>query len=170
MNQPIISTGELLDKAKILYEFVNLFMDYENTPRDYGLADDLRMVDVHILSYINEHPGILSSEVALQKHKSKAFISQIVSRLERGGYLIRVSEKTDAKKRMLFVTQRGRDLCNSHDDFDARTLLKTYKYLLRDCSPGEIENFYKVMQTYNNIMNAAKRKHAVYPAVSRSRS
>ncbi|MEY8336884.1 MarR family transcriptional regulator [Lachnospiraceae bacterium 62-35] len=160
MENQVILTNELLEKAKILYEFVNLFMDYENTPRTYGFTDNLRMVDVHILSYIDENPGILSSQLAKDKHRSKAFISQIVCRLEYEGYIIRVPDKMDAKKKMLFVTQSGRNLCNSHNDYDAKALMKTYQYLLRDCSPEEIESFYKVMQTYNNIMNAANRKRA----------
>lgn len=45
-----------------------------------------------------------------------------------------------------------------HSEFDEKTLLKTYKYLLRDCTSEEITAFYKVMETYNNIMLAAERK------------
>lgn len=153
----------LLEKANILYEFVDLFSNYERTPRNYDWNEDLSMNDVHLLARIDDNPGILSTSLADIMRRSKGLISQSLSRLENGDYIIRVSKENDAKKKMLFVTQRGKQLCEAHKRFDERILVKTYHYLLRDCTPDEIKAFYKVMQVYNNIMNAAERKRKQKP-------
>lgn len=158
MSVELISSQELLSKAKILYQFVDLFSDYENTPRNYDWIEDLTMVEVHILAEIEEHPGITSKELSEKTRRSKGFISTIITKLTRSGYIVKIADKEDAKKKLLFVTSHGKSLCLAHAQFDEKTLLKTYNYLLRDCTSEEIGCFYKVMQVYNNIMIAAEKK------------
>ena len=131
----IITSQELLERAQILYEFVDLFSQYESTPRNYGWTEDLTMNEVHLLAKIDSEPGICSSD-----------------------YIVRVADKQDAKRQLLFLTPSGKKLCTAHADFDERALIKTYRYLRRDCTPEEIDAFHKVMQVYINIMNAASRK------------
>lgn len=158
MDDSYISSQELLEKSQILYEFVDLFSNYENTARNYSSEDLFSMTEVHLLAAIDNRPGVNSTELAAQIRRSKSFVSQTLSKLEREGYILRVSEEKDAKKKRLFVTQKGKQLCKAHSSFDEKNLAKTYRYLLRDCTPEEIASFYKVMQVYNNIMNAAERK------------
>ena len=64
MKEWIITTQDLLEKAEMLYKFVDLFMDYENTPRDYGFGIEMNMAEVHMLSYIDANPGITITELA----------------------------------------------------------------------------------------------------------
>ena len=154
----IITSQELLERAQILYEFVDLFSQYESTPRNYGWTEDLTMNEVHLLAKIDSEPGICSSDLVDVFHRSKGYISRIIQKLEAGGYIVRVADKQDAKRQLLFLTPSGKKLCTAHADFDERTLLKTYRYLRRDCTPEEIDAFHKVMQVYINIMNAASRK------------
>jgi Transcriptional regulators len=158
MDNSYISSQELLNKSNILYEFVDLFLNYENTARDYGSDEFLSMNDVHILSAIDNNPGILSIELATSRHRSKSFISQVINKLETHGYIMKVSKADDNKKKLLFVTAKGKKLSQAHLLFDEKALIKTYNYLRRDCTPEEIDTFYKVMKVYNNIMNAAERK------------
>lgn len=159
MEKEYINSAELLHKAQILYEFNDLFSNYESTARSYTEGGEpFNMIDVHTLDAIERNPGLTSAELCEKMRRSKSFVSQILNKMENKGYLIRVEDELDAKKKHLFVTQAGKELCQQHNDFDERTLLKTYNYLLRDCTPEEIDNFYKVMSVYNNIMNAAARK------------
>ena len=158
MEQKYISSQELLEKSQILYEFVDLFSCYENTVRNYSEDDFFSMTEVHLLAAIDLRSGITSTELAEQIRRSKSFVSQTLSKLESRGYILRVSEEKDAKKKRIFVTEKGKKLCIAHNSFDEKNLTKTYQYLLRDCTSDEIESFYKVMQVYNNIMKAAERK------------
>lgn len=158
MNNFFASTSELLEKSNVLYEFVDLFSNYENTARDYGAGTLLSMNEVHMLAAIDRNPGILLSELAIEKHRSKSFVSQVVSKLEKTKYILKVPDPENNKKKRLFVTKEGKKICVAHLKFDENMLTKTYNYLLRDCSPEEIASFYKVMTTYNNIMKAAAKK------------
>lgn len=128
------------------------------TVRDYGGDNFLSMNEVHILAHIEENPGLTASELADKVRRSRGFISQCLCKLEGRAYIIRVSQKDDIKKKSLFVTQKGKELCRAHAQFDEKNLLKTYNYLRRDCSHDEIKAFYKVMGIYNNIMNASAKK------------
>ena len=158
-EETTVTSQQLLERAQILYEFVDLFSQYESTPRNYGWTENLTMNEVHLLAKIDSEPGICSVDLVEVFHRSKGYISRITKKLEAGGYIIRVADKQDAKRQLLFLTPSGKKLCTAHADFDERTLIKTYQYLRRDCTPEEIEAFHKVMQVYINIMNAASRKH-----------
>lgn len=163
--QSYMTSRELLAHAETLYTFVDMFSGYENVPRDYGTGQLFSMTEVHLLNAIYSSPGITSTELAERMRRTKGFVSQTVSKLERLGYVIRVTKDGSAKRKFLYVTAAGQKLCIAHNEFDEVTLLKTYNYLLRDCTPAEIADFYKVLQIYINIMNAAaaKKKRALEP-------
>ena len=150
------TSEELLSRAEILYKFVALFTDYEQTVRDYGPNDAMSMSEIHILVHINEHPGITGAELAEAFLITPSAVSQILSLLESEDYIARFSKK--GKKKMIFCTMKAKQLCDAHRAFDIKTLTKTYGYLLRDCTHEEIHSFYKVMNVYNNIMNAGRQK------------
>lgn len=160
MERIYISSTELLEKSQILYEFVDRFSNYETTARHYcnGDEDLFSMTEVHILAMINDNPGISSSQLAVLARRSKSFISQVVSKFRNMEYLVQLAEESDLKKKRLYVSAKGKELCDAHSKFDEIQLTKTYNYLLRDCTPEEIESFYKVMSVYNTIMGAAERK------------
>ena len=118
---------------------------------------------------IEAPPGICSSDLVAASRRSKGFISRMTTKLEKSGFIIRVPDKNDAKKFCLYVTAKGKTLCDAHAEFDEKTLIKTYHYLRRDCTDEEIEAFYKVVQVYNNIMNAAERKRQRLAAEEKNR-
>jgi len=158
MDELDLSPHLLLENADLLYQFVDLFSNYENTVRDYGGNQYFTMNEIHVLAAIAKKPGILSSQLAEERHCSKSFISQIVTKLERFGYISKRTVEQDKKKKGLYATESGMEIARAHDAFDVKTLKKTYNYLRRDCKPEEIRHFYKVIQTYVNIMTAAESK------------
>lgn len=153
-----INSKELLQKAEILYSFVDLFSLYEDTPRDYGTGELFSMIEIHVLNAIYKNPGITLKKLSEYMRRTKGFISRIVTKMEKNGLVVKTQDTTEKKNKPLYVTKTGRFLCVQHDEFDEHMLLKTYNYLLRDCTPEEISSFYKVMQVYINIMNAAAAK------------
>lgn len=162
MEMEYMSSKELLRKAEILYQFIDLFENYENRARNYCSSQEsglFTMNELHLLMEIEANPGIISAELVEKTRKSKSFISQVVTKLVNHGYIVKISEGTSLKKKQLYISAKGKQLCDAHTEFDEKALLKTYKYLLRDCTPEEIDSFYKVMETYNRIMLAAERKH-----------
>lgn len=162
MDMEHMSSQELLKKAEILYRFVDLFESYENYFRNYCTPTEsvlFTMNEIHLLAEIEANPGIIATELASRTRKSKSFISQVISKFSKYDYIVKMSEEATSKKKQLFVSAKGKKLCDAHAEFDEKTLIKTYQYLLRDCTPNEISSFYKVMEVYNNIMLAAEKKH-----------
>jgi len=158
-----ILESDLLARAEVLYKFVDLFSSYEDTAREYLDSNGMAlftMNEVHFLSSIESSPGITVVELAQKTRRSKSHISQLVKKFENLECVIKVPFEGQSKKKQLFVTAKGKKLCEAHDKFDRQALRKTYVYLLRDCTPAEIDSFYKVMGVYNNIMLAAERKRA----------
>ncbi|MBS7527661.1 MarR family transcriptional regulator [Fusibacter paucivorans] len=153
-----ISVDDLVAKSEILYRFVDLFSDYEDTPRDYGTGAVISMTEVHTLAAIDANPGITTTGLAEMFNYTKSAISQTVSKLVADEYVLRVTDKQSPRQKQIFVTMKGKQLCNAHQAFDVNALTKTYNYLLRDCTEDEIESFYKVLAVYNNIMEAGRKK------------
>lgn len=48
-----------------VYKFVKLYNDYVNMPKDYGNGCKINMLGIHIMTAIEEHPGITASELTL---------------------------------------------------------------------------------------------------------
>ena len=140
-------------KANILYKFVMLYNDYIKTARDYGTGEIINMVEVHILTKIEENPGITVTEVALMWNRTKGAVSQIVSKLEKRGLIERRKERGNAKNVHLYVTDKGEILSKAHKAYDIQELNWADKTLHTDFTSQEIDTFYKVMQRYNELMD-----------------
>jgi DNA-binding MarR family transcriptional regulator len=149
---------DFFKNVNVLYRFVSLFSSYENTPRDYGTGEDITMTEMHVLASIETHPEITGTELAAMHLCTTSAISQVLKKLEDQGYIVKMTSKANSKKKALYVTAEGKKICRFHEDFDLKTLVKTYHYLRRDCEAEEIQAFFKVMQVYNNIMEAGSRK------------
>ena len=158
MEPIVVEVDDLLHRAETLYRFVALFTDYENTVRDYGEKHKMTMTEVHTLVAIEANPGISATELADRFFCSKSAVSQLLSKLERSGYILRITDQSNSKKKQVFVTQVGKHICDLHRAFDVKALTKIYRYLLRSCSEEDISTFYHVMKIYNNIMDSAYRK------------
>ena len=50
--------------------------------KDYGTGEKMHTVEVHILSWIAENPGISVTDVALAWNRTKGAVSQIIRKLE----------------------------------------------------------------------------------------
>ncbi len=67
-NENSVLSEELFHKmtehTNQVYKFVKMYNDYANEPRDYGTGEKVNMLSVHIMSDIEEHPGITVTELA----------------------------------------------------------------------------------------------------------
>ncbi len=140
------------DQARILYKFVDLYHQYRIVPRDYGNGDPMRMYDVHMLSFIDDHPGICLAELSKISGRSKGSLCQIANRLEKCGYIYRKKLEDNAKILPLYVTEKGRQLSLLHKSFDVQDLAATMNELLKTCSPEDIQAFYRVLGVYNQML------------------
>lgn len=145
--------NELNTKASIIYKFVTTYSDYIKKPHDYGTGEIISMVEVHILTIIEENPGITVTEVALGWNRTKGAISQTISKLEKRGLILRKKEENNAKNIHLYVTEKGKNLSISHKNYDIKELTMANDVLLESFSEKEIDAFYKVMKEYTKLIS-----------------
>lgn len=135
-----------------VYKFVKIYNDYANEPRDYGTGEKVNMLSVHIMSDIEEHPGITVTELAEEWFRTKGSISQVIKQLDENGYIIRKKEGNNNKNIHLYPTGKGAELSLAHKMYDARSLKNTLEFFTRHCSEEELTAFYKVLECYTMLL------------------
>lgn len=75
-----------------------------------------------ILEYIKEHTACTQKELADSLHISPASVATSIKRLEKSGYVTRLTDKDDIRKNRLFLTDKGlniltefRSICDETD-------------------------------------------------------
>ncbi len=142
----------LNDRHNIIYEFVMRYNDYIYAEHDYGNGHPLTMIEVHTLTYIHDHPGSTVTELTAYWHKTKGAISQIVSRLEHLGLVEKTKKKDNGKNVYLYITDAGFQISCSHKLYDILDITKTLSKIQRECTPAEIDTFYKVLASYYRVI------------------
>lgn len=155
-------------RHNIIYEFVMRYNNYIYSEHDYGNGHFLTMIEIHTLTYIEDHPGTTVTELTSYWNKTKGSISQIVSKLEKMGLVSKTKKEESGRNVYLYVTEQGYNISRSHKLYDILDIIKTLSELQEECTPAEIDTFYKVLGVYyrvickdfedNNMRQAWKRK------------
>ncbi len=142
----------LNDRHNVIYEFVMRYNDYIYAEHDYGNGHPLTMIESHTLTYIEDHPGTTVTELTNYWHKTKGAISQIVSRLESLGLVTKTKKEGNGKNVYLSVTDEGYQVSRSHKLYDILDITKTLSKVQKECTPAEIDTFYKVISVYYKVI------------------
>lgn len=84
----------------------------------YGDNYTLTMMEVHTLSYIEDHPGTSSGELIQYWDKTKGTISQILTKLEKLELIEKRKKDGNAKNLYLYVTAEGSRVSKAHKMYD----------------------------------------------------
>ena len=142
----------LNDRHNVIYEFVMRYNDYIYAEHDYGNGHHLTMVESHTLTFIEDHPGTTVTELASHWHKTKGAISQIVSRLENLELVTKIKKDGNGKNVHLYVTKEGYQVSRTHKLYDILDITKTLSKVQKECTPAEIDTFYKVISVYYKVI------------------
>ena len=155
-NENSVLSEELFHKmtehTNQVYKFVKMYNDYANEPRDYGTGEKVNMLSVHIMSDIEEHPGITVTELAQEWVRTKGAISQVIKNLDENGYIIKKKEGSKQKNIHLYPTGKGVELSLAHKLYDARNLKNTLDFFTEYCTEEELMAFYKVLGYYTMLL------------------
>lgn len=143
---------EMKKRAEQLYMFVNLYGNQMSSIKDYGTGIEATMAEVHMLTYIEEHPGIANAELVRHWKKTKGAISQIISKLEKKGLVERANPNGNNKELRLFPTPAGIELSLAHKSNDVVYMTKVADTLIQTCTQEEVDHFFKVMGEYVNML------------------
>ena len=144
--------SELSNCVDDIYQFVFLYNDYIQKPRDYGNGDPIRLVEVHTLTMIEQNPGITVSELAKLWKRTKGTVSVNVSALERAGYIYREKTAENAKTIPLYPTKKGIELRTMHKAYDNLEVVRTQATILQECTQDQLQAFYKIIKIHVNLL------------------
>ena len=154
----------LNDRHNSIYQFVMHYNDYIYSSHKYNDEEPITMIEVHTLSYIEDHPGTTPSDLIRYWDKTKGAISQILTCLTNRDLIVKCKKDGNAKSIHLYVTEKGAKVSKEHKMYDIKDITKTMSSLQEKCSIEEIEHFYKVIAVYNDVIkkdfeiNKGKRK------------
>lgn len=154
-SKQLDETYQRLNKrAEIIYRFVSLYNDYIYEERDYGTGVQLKMIEIHALTMIEQKPGITATELASNMYKTKGAISQTLKKLVEKGYVLRQYKENDSKTLLLYATEAGKMLSSAHKLYDITEIGQTLQELRSIFADEEIDTFYKVMEQYSELLKS----------------
>lgn len=104
--------------ADINDRYQQVQLDYNKEQRDYGTGELYTPTEVHMVTRIEENPGITATKIAEETYRTKSAVSQMLSKLEAKGLICREKDPNNGKQFFLYVTPRGKHLSLCHKAYD----------------------------------------------------
>jgi len=95
---------------------------YYSELHDYGTGDLYTSTEVHIVTRIEENPGITAAKIAERTCRTKSAVSQMLSKLEAKSLIYRERDPNNGKQQFLFVTEKGKHLSLCHKAYDEASI------------------------------------------------
>lgn len=141
-----------VQKSKLIYKFVALYNRYAGISRDYGTGDEVTMSEAHTLEAISDFPGITITELSKMQNKTTGAVAQIITKLDKRGYLIRRPHETNKKKVCYYLSEAGQKLADCHEKFDVTKFTALIAALLEEYSLEELDLFFRIIDSYNHAI------------------
>lgn len=107
---------------ELFIQAVHKYNAMEKIPAKAGTKHDLYHSERHWLDKIGSQPGVNVTEFARAAGITKGAVSQVVSKLERKGFVRRYKSGTNDKEVFLELTREGRELYIKHKKKNEETL------------------------------------------------
>ncbi|WP_245583633.1 MarR family winged helix-turn-helix transcriptional regulator [Paenibacillus assamensis] len=105
-----------MDNHHVIGQLIHKLRRMERQPRMFGEAGALTPSEMHTIEAIGCGEGILMSELALKLSITKGAATQIVSRLEREGFVSRHAHPVDLRAVIVQLEERGKTAFLSHEE------------------------------------------------------
>lgn len=139
-------------RAEKLYDFVYYYNKYMQEAKDYGTGNLSSMPEAHILTAIEQEPGVTISQLSKKRNRTRSAISQTVKSLEKEGYIYKQKRENNNKELLLYPTEAGKALSRAHKLYDIADISNTTEALLKQCTVEDIDTFYRVLEIYLGLL------------------
>lgn len=133
----ILLFQKLLDEKR---STVMAYEHYLNTPREYAPGTNLYMREMHFLMAADPKQAVSTTDMAKKLDVTLGAASQMASKLEKKGFIMRYPDPEDRRRTMVSLTKKGVELYWGHVEYD-RKRLEALSHLLREFSDEEIKRF-----------------------------
>jgi DNA-binding MarR family transcriptional regulator len=114
MNDQIDNLGFLLRNM------MNKVVAREKKPHVFKNGEILYRFEMHILSLIGKNPDINVSKLAETMNVTKGAISQVINKLIRKNYVIKLRDNSNRRMVKLNLTKKGKVIFEEHEKFHER--------------------------------------------------
>lgn len=143
-------------KSDLVHDFTMRNYDRAKKVRNYGVGTNCTPVEAHLLEKIYENPDSTVTQLAQRVDRSKAAVSQIVTKLEEKGLLTKTPRVDHAKKLCLRVTAKGERLTLAHIAYDEKVAGAFFRKLAKSFDDETMGNFFCVLRKFLENMNPSE--------------
>ena len=104
--------------SELSYRWQQVANDCAKQLVDYGTGELYTSSEVHLVTRIDKNPGITVTKIAEDTLRTKSAVSQMVSKLEQKGLVVRAKNPQNTKQQLLYVTPKGLELSKCHQAYD----------------------------------------------------
>lgn len=116
-------------------------MKYTRTSRNYGNDDILYMREAHFIMAVGPGNGKAISEITAEMGVTPGAVSQIASRLEKKGYILRRRSTENYRQIIVSLTPQGEQAYRKHDQYDLEHFATLDDDLCSQFSEAELRKF-----------------------------
>lgn len=109
---------------------------YQSTPRTYGTEEKLYMREVHFIDILG-NGEMEMGQIAERLDVTNGAVSQIASRLEKKGYVIRKKEASDSRHIICALTEKAEKALEQHSKMDVFAY-KKFDAIMEEFSEEEL--------------------------------
>ena len=108
--------------ADIADRYQQVAQNYYKELHDYGTGELYTSTEVHMISRIEENPGITAAKIAETTYRTKSAVSQMLAKLEGKGLIYKEKDPNNGKQQFLYVTPKGKHLSLCHKAYDEKNI------------------------------------------------
>lgn len=142
--------GQVREFRLSLERMVNLYNKLERRPLDFGTGELLHPSEIHLIEAVDEGRGLTVTALAGVFGITKGAVSQLVTRLEHKGYLLRRPGRND-KEVLLELTGRGRTAALHHAALHRR-MDAALGELMSRVDPGELAVLGRMLDRLGEVL------------------
>lgn len=100
--------------SRHLLDAVEQFNRYDKKARAFGTDNELFVAEIHLIDFIGSNENCCISYIAKSTNVTKGAVSQMVKKLERKGYLIKLDDSGNRSRVIVQLTEKGRKAFEEH--------------------------------------------------------
>ncbi len=115
-----------------------LYVQSVSPKHQYGETEVLYMREAHFIMTVGPESGKIMSDVATALAVTHGAVSQIATRLEKKGYILRQKSDEDRRQTVVMLTEKGKAFYQQHLEYDSEKYAQLDQRFLSHFSDEEL--------------------------------
>lgn len=130
-----------------LMKLINIYSEYESSPRTYGTDEIYYSLEIHTVHIIGKNPGINVTDIACLHGISKSAVSKVLKKLEKKEVVFRYKSQNNRKEVLFKLTDKGKEAYFGHIEYHKKKE-ESLISLLEKIPYEKLQNFEEVLSIF----------------------